>query len=1131
MADAAVVLVHGLFSSAATWADISARIAEDTVLGSAYDIHYQKYDSPKIRLNPLRSIPDFDVLAADLAELMDSAVSGYDAVVLVGHSQGGLVIQRYLARMIGRDRGLDLARVKAVVLLACPNSGSELGMVLRRAAKFWNHPQEKQLRPINERVMDAHTTVINRIQDATVLDARHCPIPVFTYAGTTDNVVTPASASGHFRQAAALPGDHSSILEAASPSSRTFVTLRRHLIAALESRDAAGIARTAPEAISDQHSVRHNLAPLQGRFFDREQEIGKTLDGLDSPYPVVSVTGLGGMGKSTVASRAAWRCVEDEFVVAPPRFDVIVWSDQSGDGATTDTLIDTISRVMGYPYLKALSMPEKLERAVEHLNSERCLLILDNFSATGESGVLDLIARIDPRHSKVLVTSRIGYPGECWPVEVGGLDDSAGRALLTEEAQRLGISATAGELGASADDYLSATGGNPLVIKLTTSQIRYGGDDLASVTANLRNATDSAVFDAIFDRSWNEQLAHGGWAQSIIMAIALHSSTATRDALAYAVGISEQELREEIGTLTAASFVEVQRDRPSAAGRFRLHPLTRAYALNRLNSNAEQRAGIEKRLIEYYRRFAGRNSDIFTDPDRVHLLEGERRNIIDFAVLAFERAGRSDDRSDLLSVLEFAEAMAGFLWGRGYWRDRVRLCENAAIAARAAGEPVALARQYALIGRVHAWLGDFPAAREFLDSSESVLPPGATLAERRETIRLRGHIASGTRDYPSARALFGSILDVAEREAANDEGRAATLVELGICAFREGELSEAIDRFEEARQLDLEMGTDEGLAVSVSHLANALFEAEQYARVRPLFEQGLELANRVNRQSTRGRCHLGLARLGVAEKEYSEAARHAVSACDVFGLLGMREMFEEAALILDNIPDERSSDSPRRDNISGLISGCRAVIFDFDDTLAATMRSRWPVLIRTAGSFGVELRDEVIRAAWGMPLDRLISTIVPTLDREIFKSAYLQAMALAKPVPTLGAASLVEALHTRGVHLSIVSSSTSEFITADLRELELDRYFRAVFGSNDSGFHKPDPRSLRPAINALTGMGIDRADIVCVGDSVRDLRAAAGNGLRFIATLTGLEGRAEFRAAGLPDGLMVANLAQVGRWL
>lgn len=1134
--EAAVVFVHGLFSSAQTWSGLVARIAADAELGAHFDVFRMEYPSPKVRSNPLTAIPDYDTIADFMSTYLDVQVAGYRKVVLVSHSQGGLIVQRYLAKSIRRGYARRLRRIRAVIMLACPNSGSDFALVLRRLAKFWKHPQEAQLRPIDKDVAEAQQVVLEHIQYAKTVDAQNCPIPIHLYAGMEDNVVKPASASGMFPEVKALPGDHFTIIEAKSPDSLVFLALRSHLREVLGSvvdadPDAPGTSDTVavrPDsgpAPRGAEAVRHNLT-APGVFFDRERELRHALAGLASSNPVVSISGLGGMGKSALANRIGRALVNAETGSAQRYFDLVVWSDQGMGGRPLDALIDSISDVLDYRYLRALAMPDKLNRAIEHVNSVKCLIIIDNFDEPRDRAIREFVARIDPATSKVLITSRFRYSRDAWPVDVGGLNDQARTDLALEEGRRLGIEAITAAQDTLIREYLDATGGNPLAIRLTAGQMRYGGDDLRAAITRLRTAADRDIFPAIFDRSWHDLLSADESARTIIMAVALHPVTASREAIAFVLGARVEDQRRAIAEIVETSLVDMFHAAPGAPGRLRLHPLTRAYALHQLQEAPERKARIETRLIDYYRRFATTHRDIYLDPDRVRLLESERDNILAFAQLAFERAGGV--RADCLDVIEFAESMAGFLWGRGYWRDRIRLCENAAIAARVAGEPVARARQFALIGRAHAWLGRYADARRCLALSEEALPVSATDAQRRETLRLRGHIATRTGDYVAARALFERILTTAPHTA-DDEGRAATLVELGVCAVQEGEFLDARARFEEALELDEQMGAIEGAAVSLSHLANTYYQLGDNAGAGPLFARGVELADRVDRPATSGRCHLGLAKISVLERDHPRAEQHARAAAAVFARLGMAEMTAEAELIAGNLG---AAVDPRA-SISGLLRHCRAVILDFDDTLSATALSRWPVLRRTAARFGVDLEVDTIRAAWGLRFDELIAALVPTLDPDEFVAAYRIGMAAEKPIPTPGAIQLVAALQRRRLPRMIVGSGKHELIVQDLRTLGIARYFADddIFGQEQTGAHKPDPAVLRQPLRRLADRGIAPAEIVSIGDSVRDMQAAWGNDVPFIGVLTGVESRSEFHRAGLPAQLVAADLSLLRLWL
>lgn len=227
-----VVLVHGFSSGPDTWGPLRERIAEDESLGFVRPLPFT-YKTLLKSWKPLQVIPEINTVADSLKEYLRTEGQPFDELMIVTHSMGGLVVQRYLARMLADGHGAELARIQRVMMLACPNDGSELLLSLRRNVfgRRGKNPQERELRPLNDQVADTRRTIVNQVLHAPAVSDRTCPIPFSVYAGESDGVVPVASARSVFPDAAALPGDHFTILAATTAEHRTFTTLRRLLLA------------------------------------------------------------------------------------------------------------------------------------------------------------------------------------------------------------------------------------------------------------------------------------------------------------------------------------------------------------------------------------------------------------------------------------------------------------------------------------------------------------------------------------------------------------------------------------------------------------------------------------------------------------------------------------------------------------------------------------------------------------------------------------------------------------------------------------------------------------------------------------------------------------------------------------
>jgi Alpha/beta hydrolase family len=224
-----LVLIHGIFSSAKTWKSLTAAISHDKELAALSVATFQD-SSPKINLNPARAIPDYDDIALKLWTFLQSAAADYEQVAIIAHSQGGLIVQRMLALQVENGAARSLARIRQIILLACPNSGSDLFLALRRNAFVWRNPQERSLRPLDKSLERTRSVILTKVVHAREITSTTCPIPIYAYAGESDGVVKSQSALSAFTNTGILEGDHSSILDFSDAGGLNYTVVKRHLV-------------------------------------------------------------------------------------------------------------------------------------------------------------------------------------------------------------------------------------------------------------------------------------------------------------------------------------------------------------------------------------------------------------------------------------------------------------------------------------------------------------------------------------------------------------------------------------------------------------------------------------------------------------------------------------------------------------------------------------------------------------------------------------------------------------------------------------------------------------------------------------------------------------------------------------
>jgi len=151
--DATLVTVHGFWSSSATWERLNEVWRADKEL-RGLRIHPFEYPSPKKPRLPFSAtrVPDYDDIAQTLSTEYATVLADASDIAVVTHSQGGLILQRFLAWMVREGQARKLSRIRSVVMLACPNGGSEYLESLRSTLGYGRHPQAGSLHVLDRQV-------------------------------------------------------------------------------------------------------------------------------------------------------------------------------------------------------------------------------------------------------------------------------------------------------------------------------------------------------------------------------------------------------------------------------------------------------------------------------------------------------------------------------------------------------------------------------------------------------------------------------------------------------------------------------------------------------------------------------------------------------------------------------------------------------------------------------------------------------------------------------------------------------------------------------------------------------------------------------------------------------------------
>jgi len=218
--------------------------------------------------------------------------------------------------------------------------------------------------------------------------------------------------------------------------------------------------------------------------------------------------------------------------------------------------------------------------------------------------------------------------------------------------------------------------------------------------------------------------------------------------------------------------------------------------------------------------------------------------------------------------------------------------------------------------------------------------------------------------------------------------------------------------------------------------------------------------------------------------------------------------------------------------VTATLSGIRAVLYDFDGTLADSTELIMRCYRHTMRThLGQAPPDEAWLAGFGTPLETQIARFARSPEeRQAMLASYRAYQdehhdTLLQPFP--GAAETVAELARRGLRLAIV---TSKLRRGTLRGMDLcgiTDHFPVIVTPEDVANPKPHPD---PVHVALERLGVAPHEALFVGDSPHDLVAGREAGTRTAAALWGPFPR-EALLAERPDALLARQedvLALVG---
>ena len=212
----------------------------------------------------------------------------------------------------------------------------------------------------------------------------------------------------------------------------------------------------------------------------------------------------------------------------------------------------------------------------------------------------------------------------------------------------------------------------------------------------------------------------------------------------------------------------------------------------------------------------------------------------------------------------------------------------------------------------------------------------------------------------------------------------------------------------------------------------------------------------------------------------------------------------------------------------------KAVIFDWDGTLADTKRAVLQSFQKVLGEAGCVVSDEFIERRIGIGTKKTIMEAFRECNMR-FNVSMLEKVATEKiriqtgltEIVSLfdGASELLEALQGK-TRIALATMSNRKVVNKLLSEKEIETYFDVVVSADEIVNPKPDPEVFLLSAKKL---GVDPKDCMVVEDSVFGVRAAKEANMKCIAVFSGVYSSEELQQEH-PD-MVIGSLVEKERIL
>jgi DNA-binding SARP family transcriptional activator len=659
----------------------------------------------------------------------------------------------------------------------------------------------------------------------------------------------------------------------------------------------------------------HNLLRSPGKtVVGRDDERAYIRQNLaDRDKRLLTLAGIGGAGKTTLALEVGWSVVDDYYGPFMDGVCLINLSavDNESSQVSSSVLIDTLAQFFSLPFLSGQSAEREL---IRHLRQKECLLIIDNAEVLDDDSrrlIHMLLQQTDGVQFLVTSRTRLNIMGE-WILEVSGLsfpdvsqvpeviteldrldtmiDRYDALQLFEERAQQMQPDFQWATL--SDDDRRALirisqmTEGLCLALelaatwvgKLSCSQIAAEIEaslDILDVTRHdlpLRHRGIRAVFN------YSQTLLSDD-EKNLLNQLAVFPGSFDSEAAQQITGATLRQLSDLIDKSLLSSFER------GDVMRYRLHPLLRQFLLENQTDSAALRlrhAAYYAELIQSQDEAAGMQS-----VESLRVFERDLDNLL---------AGWHwlIQHPDVSLLLPYVDALHSYFMlrslntqGESYFQAAASALrpDNTMTDASDTVEQEHLLLYCRIVSRLASFqhaAGDSSGAEQSIQQAQKYV----RLVESGEEIvhihSKMGEIAKAYGQYERAQELFQFALDVTG-DTGDTFHKGRLLMLLGATERDRGQLDPALDYFRQSLAVYRELNLDWGTAHSLRLIGGVLLQQQQLNEAESHFQQALTRFNASSDIVGAALVHRELGKLACERAIWSTAETHFSQALDLVG--------------------------------------------------------------------------------------------------------------------------------------------------------------------------------------------------------------------------------------------------------